>query len=93
MQILNYYNPNHYWDPRVIQELFKREKQINMYLGGVFLYCSIECLTIAHDAGTFLVTVKATINGVLKSSAVREFLFLVKVKLNKIRIPKRKWLN
>lgn len=31
-----------------------------------------------HDAGTFLVTVKATINGVLKSSAVREFLFLVK---------------
>lgn len=58
-----------------------------------FFHCSIECLTIAHDAGTFLVTVKATIDGVLKSSAVREFLFLVKVMLNIIRIPKRWWLK
>lgn len=69
------------------------EKQINMYLDGVFFHCSIECLTIAHDAGTFLVTVEATIDGVLKSSAVREFLFLVKVMLNIIRIPKRWWLK
>ncbi|XP_052679383.1 hepatocyte growth factor receptor-like [Crassostrea angulata] len=38
---------------------------------------SIECLTIAHDTRTVLVTVKATIGGVLKSSAVREFPILV----------------
>lgn len=69
------------------------EKQINMYLDGFFFHCSIECLTIAHDAGTFLVTVEATIDGVLKSSAVREFLFLVRVMLNIIRIPKRWWLK
>lgn len=70
--------------------MWKTDKHV---LRCFFFHCSIECLTIAHDAGTFLVTVKATIDGVLKSSAVREFLFLVKVMLNIICIPKRWWLK